>query len=42
MMGYFLMAAAMLGLVGAPHPNVAAYWNRLAARPALQRALSMQ
>jgi glutathione S-transferase len=42
MMGYFLMAAGMLGLVGAPHPNVAAYWNRLTARPALQRALSMQ
>jgi glutathione S-transferase len=40
MMGYFLMAARMLGCVGAEHPNVAAYWERLAARPAFQKALS--
>lgn len=40
MMGYFLMAARMLGLLGADHPNVAAYWERLAARPAFQKALS--
>ncbi len=41
MMGYFLMAARMLGLVGARHSNIAAYWERLAARPGLQKALSV-
>ena len=41
MMGYFLMAARMLGLVGADHPNVNAYWERLAARPGFQKALSV-
>ena len=41
MMGYFLMAARMLGVVGATHPNVGAYWARLAARPGLQKALSV-
>ena len=41
MMGYFLMAARMLGVVGAAHPNVGAYWERLAARPGLQKALSV-
>ncbi len=41
MMGYFLMAARMLGTVGAEHPNIAAYWERLAARPGLQKALSV-
>ena len=41
MMGYFLMAARMLGLVGADHPNVGAYWERLAARPGFQKALSV-
>ncbi len=40
MLGYFLMAARMLGCVGAEHPNVAAYWERLSARPGLQKALS--
>lgn len=40
MMGYFLMAARMLGCVGAEHPNIAAYWERLAARPGFQKALS--
>jgi glutathione S-transferase len=40
MMGYFLMAARMLGCVGPEHPNVAAYWDRLAARPGFQKALS--
>lgn len=40
MMGYFLMAARMLGCVGAEHPNVAAYWERLATRPGFQKALS--
>jgi glutathione S-transferase len=40
MMGYFLMAARTFGVVGAEHPNVSAYWERLAARPGLQKALS--
>ncbi len=40
MMGYFLMAARMLGCVGSEHTNVAAYWERLAARPGFQKALS--
>lgn len=40
MMGYFLMAARMLGCLGAEHPNIAAYWERLAARPGFQKALS--
>src|SRR4051812_41267130 len=40
MMGYFLMAARMLGLLGAAHPNVGEYWARLAGRPGLQKALS--
>jgi len=40
MMGYFLMAARMLGLVDAEYPNIAAYWERLAARPGFQKALS--
>jgi glutathione S-transferase len=39
MMGYFLMASRMLGLLGAEHPNIAAYWERLAARPGFQKAL---
>jgi glutathione S-transferase len=40
MTGYFLMAARMLGVLDAAHPNVGAYLQRLAARPALQKALS--
>jgi glutathione S-transferase len=40
MMGYFLMAARTFGVVGAEPPNLAAYWERLAARPGFQRALS--
>ena len=40
MMGYFLMAARMLGVVGTEHPNISAYWERLAARPGFQKALS--
>jgi len=40
MMGYFLMAARMLGIAGERHPNVSAYWDRLAARPGFQKALS--
>jgi hypothetical protein len=30
----------MLGVVGAEHANVNAYWERLAARPGFQKALS--
>jgi glutathione S-transferase len=41
MMGYFLMAARMLGLVGPEYPNIGAYWERLAARPGFQKALSV-
>jgi glutathione S-transferase len=41
MMGYFLMAARMLGVVGTAHPNVGAYWERLATRSGLQKALSV-
>jgi len=41
MMGYFLMAARMLGVVGTAHPNVSAYWERLATRSGLQKALSV-
>ena len=40
MMGYFLMAARMCGVIGSEHPNVGAYWERLAARPGFQKALS--
>src|SRR5262249_58223908 len=40
MMGYFLMAARMVGVIGAEHPNISTYWERLAARPAFQKALS--
>jgi glutathione S-transferase len=39
MMGYFLMAARMFGAVGSEHPNVAAYWERLAERPGFKKAL---
>jgi glutathione S-transferase len=41
MMGYSLLAARMLGLVDAAHTNVGAYWERLATRPGLQKALSV-
>jgi glutathione S-transferase len=40
MMGFFLLAARTFGVVGA-HPNVNAYWARLATREALQKALSV-
>jgi len=40
MTGYFLMAARMLGVAGAAHPNVGAYWERLAQRRQLQKAMS--
>jgi glutathione S-transferase len=39
MMGYFLLAARMLGAIGTAHPNVGTYWERLAARSGLQKAL---
>jgi len=41
MTGYFLMAARMLGVAGTAHPNVDAYWERLARRPTFQKALSL-
>ncbi len=41
MMGYSLLAARMLGLVDGAHTNVGAYWERLATRPGLQKALSV-
>ncbi len=41
MMGYFLMAARMLGVIGTTHPHVGAYWERLASRAAFQKALSV-
>jgi hypothetical protein len=31
----------MLGVIGTAHPNVGAYWERLAARAELQKALSV-
>lgn len=40
MTGYFLMAARMLGVAGAAHPNAGAYWERLAKRPGLRKAMS--
>jgi glutathione S-transferase len=40
MTGYFLMAARMLSVIGAAHPNVNAYLERLAMRPGLQKALT--
>jgi glutathione S-transferase len=41
MMRYFLLAARMLGVVGTAHPKVGAYWERLATRSGLQKALSV-
>ena len=40
MMGYFLMAARMVGAIAAEHPRISAYWERLVARPGFQKALS--
>jgi glutathione S-transferase len=39
MMGFTLLAARLLGVLGDDFPNVAAYLDRLQARPALQRSL---
>lgn len=41
MMGYSVMAARMLGLIDEEQPNIGAYWERLATRPGLQKALSV-
>jgi len=38
MMGYSLMLAKNLGVLTADHPNAAAYYERLASRPAFQAA----
>ena len=40
MMGYTVQVAQWFGLVGAEHPRVAAYLERLAARPAFQKTIS--
>ncbi len=40
MMGYTLLAATSLGVLGARHPNLTAYFERLQARPAFQKALA--
>jgi hypothetical protein len=32
----------MCGVIGSEHPNVGAYWERLAARPGFRKALSAQ
>jgi glutathione S-transferase len=40
--GYALLLAQHLGLSGQFSPAVAAYWQRLQARPAYQRALQVQ
>jgi glutathione S-transferase len=40
MMGYFVMAVRMLGAASASHAHIGSYWERLASRPALQRALN--
>jgi glutathione S-transferase len=41
MTGYSVLAARMLGLVDQAQPNLGAYWERLASRPGLQKALSV-
>jgi glutathione S-transferase len=41
MVGYSLLAARALGLIDPAHINVGAYWERLATRPGLQKALSV-
>jgi glutathione S-transferase len=39
-MGYTVQVAEWFGLVGADHPRVAAYLERLAARPAFKRTMA--
>ena len=39
MMGYTLQSAKWFGLLMDQHPNVGAYFKRLASRPAFQKAL---
>lgn len=38
MMGYFLLLAKMFGVMGEGFPKTSAYFDRLAARPAFQKA----
>ncbi len=40
MMGFTLVAAQMLGAIDQSYPNIAAYIERLSARPAFQKAAS--
>ena len=40
MLGYTLMVAKMLGVLGDAYPNVNAYFERLSARPAFQKTLA--
>ncbi len=40
MMGYSLMTAKFLGVLTDEHPNVSAYFTRLQARPAFQKAMA--
>jgi glutathione S-transferase len=42
MMGFTLVASRLLGVLGAQHPRLAAYLERLQARPAFQAAASLQ
>jgi glutathione S-transferase len=41
MMGYTLMSAKFLGVLTDEYPNANAYFARLQARPAFQKALAM-
>lgn len=40
MLGYTLVASQMLGVLNADYPNTMAYFARLSARPAFQKALA--
>jgi glutathione S-transferase len=39
MLGYTVLVAKAMGLVGERHPSVTAYLDRLTQRPALRKAL---
>ena len=41
MMGFTVVAARVLGVLGERHPRLASYLGRLEARPAFQRALAL-
>jgi glutathione S-transferase len=41
MTGYSVLAARMLGVAEQAQPNLSAYWERLASRPGLQKALNV-